>query len=150
MDTKDRQIIKELQLNGRLTNHELASKVNLSPSPCLRRIRNLEEQGVIAGYTAIIDQKAYGLPITAFVRIKLAKHGTADIRAFEKAIENIAEIQDCYLMTGDCDYLIKVIVSDLESYEKFVRSKLQNTPGIASMDTSFAYSKVKQNLTFPS
>ena len=113
MDKKDQQIIRQMQLDGRLSNHDLAQRVNLSPSPCLRRLRNLENSGVIKGYTALIDQKAYGLPITVFIRIRLEHHSQESVRSFEQAIAGIEEVLDCYLMTGDSDYLLRVIARDL-------------------------------------
>jgi len=148
MDTKDRQIIRELQRDGRLSNHELAERVNLSPSPCLRRLRNLEKSGVIQGYTALIDQKAYGLPITVFIRIRLEHHSKPTVNTFEESIAKIDEILDCYLMTGDADYLLRVIVDSLEAYEHFIRNKIHKIPAIASIDTSFAYGTVKQTRVF--
>ncbi len=150
MDKKDRQILRQLQAHGRMTNSELAEKVNLSPSPCLRRMRNLEKQGVIEGYTARIDQKAYGLPITVFVHIRLTEHSTASAQAFEQAIKHIDEVQDCYLMTGNWDYLLRVLMPDLEQYEYFIRHKVHPISGIASIDTSFAFGVVKQSQVFPS
>lgn len=144
MDDKDQQIIKELQKDGRLTNHELAARVNLSPSPCLRRVRNLEKQGIIKGYTALVDHKAMGLSVTAFVRIRLAQHTTEGVKAFEEAVGRIDAVQDCYLMAGDSDYLLKIVVADLEAYENLVRSRIHKLPGVASMDTGFAYGKVKR------
>src|SRR6516164_6527791 len=105
MDDKDRQIIRELQRNGRLTNQELAEKVNLSPSPCLRRLRLLEEAGIIQGYTALIDQKSYGLPITVFISVRLAQHSKEGVRDLENRVKRIDQILDCFLMTGDSDYL---------------------------------------------
>ncbi len=148
MDLKDQQIIRELQLNGRLTNNELAERVNLSPSPCLRRVRNLERSGIIAGYAALIDQSAYGLPITVFIRIKLEHHNKQAVQTFEKHVGEIDEILDCYLMTGDSDYLLRVIVDSLEAYEAFIRDKIHQIPSIASIGTSFAYGIVKQNRVF--
>jgi DNA-binding Lrp family transcriptional regulator len=149
MDDKDRQLIRELQRNGRLTNQELAEKVNLSPSPCLRRLRMLEEARVIQGYTALIDQKAYGLPITVFIRIRLDRHSKDGIQAFENKVRRIDEILDCFLMTGDSDYLLRVIVESLEAYEDFVRREIHNIPGVASIDTSFAYGTIKQSKVYP-
>lgn len=143
MDVKDRQIIRLLQEDGRLTNQELADRVNLSPSPCLRRVRRLEEAGVISGYAAIIDQKLYGLGVTAFLRVRLQRHGDEEIRIFEERVGLLDEVLDCFLMTGDADYLLRVAVSDLESYEAFVRGKMHAIPGIAALDTSFAYGTVK-------
>lgn len=149
MDSKDRQILQELQANGRLTNQELSERVNLSPSPCLRRLRLLEEQGVITGYTAMVDQKAWGLPVTVFIRIKLERHGDEAVQAFERTIMDMPKVMDCWLMTGRSDYLLRVIAADLDDYEQFVRRELQRVPGIASIDTSFAYGSVKHAQVLP-
>jgi len=149
MDEKDRQIISTLQRDGRLSNQELSEKVALSPSPCLRRLRILEESGVIKGYTAIVDEEAYGLPITAFVRIRLERHSEAAIAAFERKVRSIDSIQDCYVMTGEADYLLRVLVQSLKDYEQFVRQQLHNIEGIAGIDTSFAYGTVKKTTVFP-
>ncbi|EPE97563.1 MULTISPECIES: Lrp/AsnC family transcriptional regulator [Rhizobium] len=149
MDEKDRQIISTLQRDGRLSNQELSEKVALSPSPCLRRLRLLEENGVIKGYTAIVDEEAYGLPITAFVRIRLERHSEAAIAAFERKVRSIDNIQDCYVMTGEADYLLRVLVQSLKDYEQFVRQQLHNIEGIAGIDTSFAYATVKKTTVFP-
>lgn len=149
MDSKDRQILRELQGDGRLTNQELSERVNLSPSPCLRRVRLLEEQGVIRGYTALVDQKSWGLPVTVFIRIKLERHGDEKVNAFEQAIIAMPQVMDCWLMTGRSDYLLRVIASDLDDYEHFVRRELQRVPGIASIDTSFAYGSVKHAQVLP-
>lgn len=148
MDQKDLQIIQELQFDGRLSNSELAEKVNLSPSPCLRRVRNLERSGVIAGYAAQIDQSAYGLPITVFIRITLEHHNDQSVKVFEARVSEIDEILNCYLMTGDADYLLRVIVESSESYEKFIREKVHKIPAIGSISTSFAYGIIKQNIGF--
>lgn len=149
MDDKDRQIVAALQENGRLTNQELSEKVNLSPSPCLRRVRALEEAGVIKGYTALVDETAYGLPITAFVSIRLVRHSQAGVEAFERRLRDIDAIVDCYVMTGDADYLLRVLVESLADYETFVRSRLHQIEGIASINTSFAYGTVKRATRFP-
>ncbi|MGY9038821.1 Lrp/AsnC family transcriptional regulator [Sulfitobacter sp. M13] len=149
MDSKDREIIKALQRNGRLTNQDLAAQVNLSPSPCLRRTRTLEEKGVIKGYTAIVDERAYGLPVTALVRIRLSSHTGEVVKLFEKKVHETDQILDCYVITGSEDYLLRVLVEDLKSYEEFVRHKLHNIPGIASIDSSFAYGVLKQSNVFP-
>jgi len=149
MDSKDREIIKALQRNGRLTNQDLAAQVNLSPSPCLRRTRALEEKGVIKGYTAIVDERAYGLPVTALVRIRLSSHTGEVVKLFERKVHETEQILDCYVITGSEDYLLRVLVEDLKSYEEFVRHKLHNIPGIASIDSSFAYGVLKQSNVFP-
>ena len=149
MDEKDQQILRELQKNGRLSNAELAERVNLSPSPCLRRLRMLEKSGVIEGYTAIVNQKAYGLPVTVFIQIRLDHHSTEAAQEFERRIQNIDEIIDCHLMTGDTDYLLRVVVESLEAYETFIRERIHPIPSIASINTSFAYGVVKQSRCLP-
>nr|WP_070961550.1 Lrp/AsnC family transcriptional regulator [Hyphomonas sp. Mor2] len=149
MDSKDRQILRELQGDGRLTNQDLSERVNLSPSPCLRRVRLMEEQGIIKGYTALVDQKAWGLPVTVFIRLKLERHSDEAVNAFEQAIIGMPQVMDCWLMTGRSDYLLRVIGADLDDYERFVRRELQRVPGIASIDTSFACGSVKHAQVLP-
>ncbi|MFW2589852.1 Lrp/AsnC family transcriptional regulator [Sagittula sp. SSi028] len=149
MDDKDRQIIRELQRDGRLTNQQLSERVNLSPSPCLRRVRNLEKAGVIRGYTALVDEAEMGLSMTAFVRITLERHTEEVSRNFEESVRHIEEIQDCYVMAGGADYLLRVLVADLQAYERFVRQKLHRITSIASIDTGFAYGVVKRATVFP-
>ncbi|CAJ0809775.1 DNA-binding transcriptional activator DecR [Ralstonia wenshanensis] len=149
MDKKDRQIIAALQKEGRLTNQELSERVNLSPSPCLRRLRLLEDAGIIRGYTAIVDEEAYGLPVTAFVHIRLQQHSREVVSTFENRIRAIDAILDCYVLTGEADYLLRVLVESLQDYEQFVRGQLHAIPGIAAIDTSFAYGVVKRSTVFP-
>ncbi|MBY6139543.1 Lrp/AsnC family transcriptional regulator [Leisingera daeponensis] len=149
MDSKDRQIIRALQCDGRMTNQDLAEAVNLSPSPCLRRVRNLEAQGVIQGYSAVVDAKSYGLPITVFVRIKLERHGEADVKNFERKMQLIDEVLECHVLTGAMDYQLRVLVPDLEAYEEFIRNRIHPVGGIASIDTSFVYGTVKRTAVFP-
>jgi len=149
MDSKDRQIIRALQVNGRMTNQELAEKVSLSPSPCLRRLRNLEKTGVILGYNVQVNAKAYGLPVTVFVRVRLEKHTREVVQHFEDHIRKTENVLECHVMTGLSDYLLKVIVEDLASYETFVRKHLHSLGSIASIDTSFAYGVIKKTAVFP-
>ena len=150
MDSKDRQIIRALQENGRVTNHELAKQVNLSPSPCLRRLRALEKANVIRGYNVDVDAKAYGLPVTVFVRVGLEKHTEDIVNNFEEHIRKIEKVLECHVLTGQSDYLLKVVVEDLASYESFVRKHLHPIGGIASIDTSFAYGVIKKTAVYPS
>ena len=149
MDTIDRNIIKVLQQEGRLSNQALSDRVGLSPSPCLKRLKALEKDGLITGYTALVDQKKYGLPVTIFLRVKLGNHAEEAIQNFEKQIQLIDEIQDCFLITGDADYLLRVIVRDLDHYESLIRRRLQRIPAVASIDSSVAFSKVKQSFVYP-
>jgi DNA-binding Lrp family transcriptional regulator len=149
MDKIDRQILRELQLNGRITNQELAEKVNLSPSPCLRRVKQLEASGIIRGYTVEVDNEAYGLPITVFVRVELERHTAQVVTQFENAIKLAENVLECFVMTGRSDYLLKVVVKDLNDYEHFVRHRLHEIGNIASIDTSFAYGTVKRSQVLP-
>tara|TARA_R110002096_G_C14661942_1_gene728505 strand:+ start:33699 stop:34154 length:456 start_codon:yes stop_codon:yes gene_type:complete len=149
MDAIDRNIIRALQQDGRLSNQELADKVGLSPSPCLRRVRNLEKDGVLTGYTALVDQDKYGLPFSVFISIRLERHSDDCIRGFEDGIQKLDEVMECYLMTGNYDYSLHVVNQDLKSYETFVREKLSTIPGIGDINSSFVFGRVKQKFTFP-
>jgi Lrp/AsnC family leucine-responsive transcriptional regulator len=149
MDATDRRIIRELQRDGRLTIQELSERVHLSPSPCLRRMRNLEQAGLIRGYAAIVDEERYGLPVTVYVRIRLQKHSQEQIRQFEKAIQRIDEVLECHLLAGDYDYMLRVLVADLRAYERFIRERIHPIPGVGAIETSFAYGVVKRTQVFP-
>ena len=149
MDSKDRQIIRVLQRDGRITNQDLAAEVHLSPSPCLRRLRNLEAEGAIRGYSADVDAARYGLPVTVFVRIKLERHNQEDVGHFESRVKAMDEVLECHVMTGQMDYLLRVLVSGLDDYEKFIRNRIHPIGCIASIDTSFVYSTVKKTALFP-
>lgn len=149
MDSKDRQIIRALQRDGRMTNQDLAEAVNLSPSPCLRRVRNLEASGVIRGYSADVDAAAYGMAITVFVRIRLERHNETDVQSFEGKVRRMDEVLECHVLTGAMDYQLRVLVPDLEAYESFIRNRIHPIGGIASIDTSFVYGTVKKTAVFP-
>lgn len=149
MDDKDRQILRVLQRAGRMTNQDLAAEVNLSPSPCLRRLRLLEEAGVIQGYSAQVDAKAYGLPVTVFVRITLERHTKETVDNFEAKIRNIEEVLECHLMTGPADYLLRVVAAGLDDYEQFIRHRIHTIGGIGSIDSSFVYGTIKKTEIFP-
>ncbi len=149
MDQKDRQIMRALQRNGRMTNQDLAAEVNLSPSPCLRRLKLLEKSGAIKGYSADVDAAIYGLPVTAFVRVSLDSHTEATVRQFEEDIRRVDQVLECFVMTGTSDYLLRVVVADLPGYENFVRKCLHPIGGIASIDSSFVYGVVKKTGVFP-
>ena len=149
MDQKDRQIIRTLQANGRITNQNLAEAVNLSPSPCLRRLKILEQSGAIKGYSANIDAEIYGLPVTVFVRVTLTGHTETTVQQFEQKISRIEQILECFVMTGTSDYLLRVVVADLTDYEKFVRTHLHPIGSIGSIDSSFVYGVVKKTSVFP-
>lgn len=149
MDNLDQKIIRELQINARLSNQELAEKVNLSASPCLRRVRNLEKAGILIGYTARVDQEQYGLAINVFVSVRLERQNDDSIKEFEASINELDQVLECYLMTGNRDYLMRVVSVDLKAYEHFIRNELTKIPGIASIESSFAFGNVKSRSVFP-
>ena len=149
MDNIDIKILHELQRNARITNQELSERINLSPTPCARRVKLLEEAGVIKGYSAIIDPEPYGLPVMAFVTVRLAKQAEAEIATFEAAILQLEQVTACYLMSGRQDYLLQVYAASLKDYETFVRNKLTRVIGIAEIETHFAFGQVKRSLLLP-
>ena len=149
IDDIDRKIIAALQADGKITVNELAEKVGLSASPCARRVRLLERAGVIKGYAAIIDQKKVGLPISAFASIKLERQREDALERFSKAVARWPEVVDCYLMTGQRDYLLRIVVRDLEAYEQFLNDKLTRLDGVSSIETSFALKQVKRSEVLP-
>ena len=149
LDALDRKIIGELQINSRLSVQDLAERVGLSASPCARRIRILEEAGVITGYAAIIDQTKVGLPISVFVSIKLERQREDELDRFSQAVARWPEVVDCYLMTGQRDYLLRIVVRDLEAYERFLKDKLTRLDGVASIESSFALGQVKRSSALP-
>lgn len=149
MDSKDRAIIRALQRRGRMTNQDLAEAVSLSPSPCLRRLRNLEASGAIVGFAAEADPAAYGLPITVFVRIGLERHNEEDVQRFEAQVRDMDEVLECYVLSGTTDYLMRAVVASLDAYETFIRKRIHPLGVIASIDTSFVYGTVKKTSVFP-
>lgn len=143
LDATDLKILEALQENCRMTLAELSEQVGLSQSPCLRRWRRLEEEGYITGYTALIDARKLGRKMMAFVEIKLAIHSDEAIERFERAISAAPQVQECFLMTGQRDYFLRVLVDDLEGYDEFVKSVLRSVGNISSMETSFALREVE-------
>lgn len=149
LDAIDRKILSALQADSRITMQELADKVGLSISPCHRRVKLLEQHGVISGYMALVDQKAIGLPVSVFISIKLVRQKEEDLNRFARAISKWDEVLECYLMTGNRDYLLRVVAADLASYEAFLKNKLTRLDGIASIESSFALSQVKYSIALP-
>src|SRR3984893_11286526 len=149
LDAIDRKILSQLQSDGRITMQELADKVGLSVSPCHRRVKLLEERGVITRYIATVDQKSLGLHVSVFISIKLARQKEEDLNQFARAISKWDEVLECYLMTGNRDYLLRVVAADLSSYEAFLKNKLTRLDGIASIESSFALSQVKYSIALP-
>ena len=149
LDAIDRQILENLQNDARMRNVELAEKVGLSPSPCLRRVGNLEETGVIRGYATLVNAEAVGLPVSVFVSVTLEKQIEKTLEKFEKEIRARPEVMECYLMTGDADYLLRVVTADLGAYERFLIEHLTRIPGVASIKSSFALKQVAYRTALP-
>ena len=138
MDEVDRSILAVLETRGRISNAELAAEVGLSPSPCLRRVRRLEETGVIRGYRALIDPAAVGRSLRVFVGVRLMRHAHADVVAFERAVVRLSEVVYSHHVTGNYDYLLQVEVADLPAYETFHATRLAALPGVAAVTSYVA------------
>lgn len=149
LDDIDRRILTELQRDGRLSNQDLATRIGISPSPCWRRVRGLESAGVIRGYAALVDPAALGLNVSVFTQVSLERQEEKTLQVFEAAVAGWPEIMECYLMTGDADYLLRVVVPDLAAYEQFLMRKLTRIRGIASIKSSFALRSVKYRTDLP-
>ena len=149
LDAIDRRILTELQADARISNAALAEAVGLSPSPCLRRVRALEAAGIVKGYAALLEAAGVGLPISVFVQVSLERQIEQALETFENAIQGRPEVMECYLMTGDADYLLRVVVSDLNAYERFLKEHLTRVPGVASIKSSFALNQVKYSTALP-
>ena len=149
LDAIDRRILTELQADARISNAALAEAVGLSASPCLRRVRALEAAGVIRRYAALLEAAEVGLPISVFVQVTLERQIDRALETFETAIQDRPEVMECYLMTGDADYLLRVVVSDLTAYERFLKEHLTRVSGVASIKSSFALNQVKYSTALP-
>jgi DNA-binding Lrp family transcriptional regulator len=149
LDEIDRRILVELQRDGRLTNQDLAGRIGVSASPCWRRVRALEEARVIKGYAALVDPAALGLNVSVFTQVSLERQEKKALQVFETAVGEWPEIMECYLMTGDADYLLRVVVPDLAAYERFLMARLTRIRGIASIKSSFALRSVKYRTDLP-
>ena len=149
LDTIDIRILDHLQRNGRVSNVELATAVGLSPSPCLRRVRELESAGIIDRYAAILDQRSAGYALSVFVQVTLERQIETALEGFERIIAARPEVMECYLMTGDSDYLLRVVVPDVSAYEAFLRNHLARIAGVPSIKSSLAANRVKYETALP-
>jgi Lrp/AsnC family transcriptional regulator, leucine-responsive regulatory protein len=158
MDGIDRRILTILQENGRLSNQEIAERVNLSPSPCLRRIRRLEESGVIRGYVALLDSQQLGLDLLAYVNVRLEKRGGPALNPrgdathadlFRAAVQAWPEVVACHAMTGEMDYLLRVQVEDMAHFSRFVQDQLLHHPSVIDVKTSFSLETIKETTALP-
>ncbi|MCR8914055.1 Lrp/AsnC family transcriptional regulator [Marinobacter panjinensis] len=150
IDRIDRNILEQLQQDGSLTNQELADKVGLSPSPCLRRVRALEEAGVIVRQVTILDHKKLGLSLTAIILIGMDRHTPERFAAFEKEVGEYPEVQECYLITGqDADYMLKVVVPDMDHYHHFLLNRITRIQGVSGVHSSFVLRRVIDSTALP-
>jgi Lrp/AsnC family leucine-responsive transcriptional regulator len=149
LDRVDRRILDVLQVEGRVSNVALAERVHLSPSPCLRRVKALEEDGVISGYRAMLEREAVGLGLTVFVEIKVEGHSEKLAAALEAAVAAMPEVVSCHLVSGAADFLLEVVVPDLRSYERLLLEKLLGLPGVQDVRSNFAIRTMKPPSPLP-
>ncbi|WAT19292.1 Lrp/AsnC family transcriptional regulator [Aurantiacibacter sp. MUD11] len=136
LDKIDRRLLAELQAEGRVTNVDLARRVGLTAPPCLRRVRALEEDGVIRGYHADLDASKLGFAITVFAMVSLRSQAEEDLKAFEDHIRGLPEVRECHMLNGEIDFILKIVSKDLQSFQEFLTSKLTPAPNVASVKTS--------------
>ncbi len=149
VDKYDKKILEALQKDGRISNVQLAGLVSLSESACLRRVRALEESGIIDRYAALVSQPKVGLSGNVFVHIGLQREEESELAAFEDAVRNIPEVMECYLMTGEFDYLLRVVVSDMADFERLHRDALTRLPGVARVNSSVTIRTVQKKTELP-
>ncbi|WP_375248359.1 Lrp/AsnC family transcriptional regulator [Sphingomonas sp.] len=137
LDRIDREILSLLQQDGRMTNVELADRVGLTAPPCLRRVRALEQAGVIRGYHAQCDAAQLGFPITVFAMVSLRSQAEHDLEAFEQHVAAIPEVRECHMLNGEIDFVLKIVAADLESFQRILTTKLTPAPNVASVKSSF-------------
>jgi DNA-binding Lrp family transcriptional regulator len=149
LDRIDIKILNELQQNANLTNVQLASRVNLSPSPCLARVKNLEKLGVIDRRIAVLDAAVLGIGVTAFIQIKLEKQAQISLENFTRAIDRLNQVMECYLITGDHDYLLRVMVADIEDLEDLIVNKISRIPGVSCIRSNLALRRISHKTVLP-
>ncbi|RJE82086.1 Lrp/AsnC family transcriptional regulator [Paracoccus onubensis] len=149
LDAMDRRILNQLQKDSKLTNVELSARVGLSPSPCLSRVKQLEKDGFIRGYVALLDPGALELSISVFIQVTLEKQVERALQTFEQKMNSFPEVMECYLMTGDSDYLVRLIVTDIQALERFIVKELTTIPGVSNIRSSFALKQVKYKTALP-
>ncbi len=150
IDRSDRQILQALQDDGRISNQDLADRIGLSPSPCLRRVRTLEESGIVTGYRALLDAKKLGYSLMALIYISMDKHTPERFENFEKEIRKLPEVLECLLVTGqDADYQIKVVVKDMDAFQDLLLSRITRIQGVTGVHSSFVLRRVIDKTTLP-
>ena len=150
LDRYDRQILEVLQRDGRISNQELADRISLSPSSCLRRLRALEESGLVLGYRALLDARKLGLSLMALIHISMDRHTPERFDQFESAIAEIPEVLECLLITGqDADYQLKMVVADMDAYQELLLQRITRIPGVTGVHSSFVLRRVIDNTALP-
>ncbi len=149
LDNIDRKLLTQLQREGRATNVELAAFANLSESACLRRVKSLEQRGIISRYAAVLDQRAVGLPLSIFVTVTLDSQAEPALTAFETAMSGVREVAECYLMTGGSDYLLRIVAHDVDDLERIHSRELSRIPGVARISSSIAMRTVVKRAELP-
>lgn len=150
LDRYDRRILEELQRDGRLTNLELAERIGLSPSPCLRRVRALEEAGIIAGYRALLDARKLGLSLVALLSISMDRHTPERFARFDAIVAELPEVLECLLITGrEADYQLKVVVRDMDAYQELLLEKITRIEGVSGVQSSFVLRRVVDRTSLP-
>jgi len=149
MDRIDKEILRILQLEARISNADLAERVNLSPTPCLRRVKRLETDGVIRQYRAELDAQAIGLTISAVVFVQLELNSTKNAKEFEDSVQGLQNVQECLVLSGQHDYLIRVVAQDLRAYEKFIKGDLANIAHVKTIESTIVLNQVKLDVALP-
>jgi Lrp/AsnC family transcriptional regulator len=149
LDAASKKILDVLQQDGRITVQDLAERVGLSTSPCWRRLKELEASGLIRGYAALLDRQKTGLDLCVVVQVTLARHEEGAVEAFEAEIRDCREVVECYEMTGDADYIMKVLTPDIEAFNQFLHQKLLKIPGVSQLRSSVALKEIKYETALP-
>ncbi len=149
LDRLDRRILDELQSDARVSNQELAQRVGLSPAPCWRRLRRMEEEGFIAGYATLLSAAAIGLPIQAYALVSLENHHPQTVRQFDQLVRERAEVLECHSMSGPNDYLLRIVAASMDAYEQFLSTRVLQLPGVRSVNTSFVLRTKKFTTRLP-
>lgn len=149
LDLFDLKIIEALQSDGRLSNVELADRIGLSPSPCLRRVKRLEAEGVIEGYSARINREKIGMGVTVFVSVGLERHREEEAERFRRAVVRLPQVVSCHAISGESDFLLEIVVADLNQYSEFVLKRLRRIPGVKDLQSSFSLETMKARISLP-
>ena len=149
LDHYDRALLRLLQDDGRLSNRDLAARVNLSPSPCWRRVKQLEATGVISGYRAVLDPALLGLSLTVFAHVTLDDHHPDTVRSFNAVVDNLPEVQECHMVSGEYDYVLKIVATDMNAYSDTLRAHLLQAPGVNRISSTFVMQSPKVGQLYP-